>query len=330
MAYEKTILSAVLRQLEASRSEHEAQAERRRTELYTRIPRLRAIDRELQATCANAVRAALDTGIDPEHAISQLRDRNLALQDEKRALLLQNGLSPDYLTPTYDCAECNDTGYADGHLCRCVRDKYAAEQTRRLSTILPIDTENFSSFDFNYYSNTVDQRLGKSPRFIMQVNYKQCRQFADSFGSSYQNLLLFGSAGLGKTFLSSCIARAVSERGFSVAYDTAIHVFACFEAVQFRGDNPDEAAEQLEKYRSADLLILDDLGTEMATAFTTSCLYDLLNTRLMQRRPMIINTNLIPTDLEKRYSPAIASRILGEFQPLRFIGDDIRRLRPRR
>lgn len=330
MAYEKTILSAVLRQIEAARSEHEAEAEQRRTDLYARIPRLRAIDRELQGTCASAVRIALDAGADPEQAIAQLRDCNLALQDEKRALLIQNGLAPDYLTPAYDCPTCQDTGYVDGHLCDCVRKKYADEQTRRLSTILPIDTENFSSFQFDYYSNTVDQRLGKSPRFIMHVNYNQCRQFAENFGSNHQNLLLFGSAGLGKTFLSSCIAREVSERGFSVAYDTAIHVFSCFEAVQFRGENQDEAAGQLEKYRSADLLILDDLGTEMATAFTTSCLYDLLNTRLMQRRPMIINTNLIPTELEKRYSPAIASRILGEFQPLRFIGDDIRRQRQRR
>jgi DNA replication protein DnaC len=329
MAYDKTILSAVLRQLEVTRSEHQADADARRWQLYERIPRLRAIDRELQSTSARAIRIALDSGGDPEDAIGQLRDRNLALQEEKRSLLLQNGLSPDYLTPAADCPLCADTGYRDGSLCSCVRSKYAAEQTRRLSTILPIETDTFDSFRFDYYSNTVDQRLGSSPRYIMHNNFNLCREFADSFGSKTENLLLFGSSGLGKTFLSACIARVVSERGFSVAYDTSIHIFSHFEEVKFNGANAEQAALSLEKYRSADLLILDDLGTEMGTAFTTSCLYDLLNTRLMKHQPIIINTNLMPNELEKRYSPAVASRILGEFTLLRFLGEDIRRIRQR-
>ena len=329
MAYEKTILSAVLRQLDLTRSEHEAEADSRRWQLYARIPRLRTIDQELQGTSARAIRVALDSGGDPETAILRLRDQNLALQEEKRSLLIQHGLTPDYLLPAVDCPLCQDTGYRDGRLCSCVRSKYAAEQTRRLSTILPIETETFDTFRFEYYSNTVDQRLGSSPRYIMHNNFNVCRDFADSFGSSYGNLLLFGSAGLGKTFLSSCIARVVSEHGFSVAYDTSIHVFSNFEEVKFNGVNSEQASLSLEKYRSADLLILDDLGTEMGTAFTTSCLYDLLNSRLMKRQPIIINTNLLPNELEKRYSPAVSSRILGEFTMLRFLGEDIRRIRQR-
>ena len=329
MAYDKTILSAVLRQLEVTRSAHQADADARRWELYDKIPRLRAIDRELQGTSARVIRVALDSGENPENAINRLRDRNLALQEEKRTLLIENGFSPDYLTPAVDCPYCSDTGYQDDHLCSCVRAKYAAEQTRRLSTVLPIETDTFSAFRFDYYSNTVDQRLGSSPRYVMHNNFNICREFADSFGENSRNLLLFGSSGLGKTFLSSCIARVVSERGFSVAYDTSIHVFSNFEEVKFNGADSEQASLSLEKYRAADLLILDDLGTELATAFTISCLYDLLNTRLMQHQPIIINTNLMPNELEKRYSPAIASRILGEFTMLRFLGEDIRRIRQR-
>ena len=327
MAYDKTILSAVLRQMEMRRSEHQAEADALRAQLQERIPRLREIDRELQGISARAVRAALDSGSDPEQAINALRDRSLALQEEKRTLLIRHGYSPDCLTPKIDCPLCQDTGYCDNKLCRCVRQNYADEQTRRLSTILPIESENFSSFRFDYYSNAIDQRLGRSPRFIIGDIFQHCRRFADTFGSHSENLLMFGSSGLGKTFLSSCIARVVSEHGFSVAYDTSNHIFSSFESVKFNGADSEQAAIDLTKYRSADLLILDDLGTELATAFTTSCLYDLLNGRLMQHKPMIINTNLLPKELETRYSPAIASRILGEFTQLRFVGEDIRRFR---
>ena len=134
---------------------------------------------------------------------------------------------------------------------------------------------------------------------------------------------------MGKTFLSTCIAKEVSERGFSVAYDTAINVLASYEAVKFGSGDPTEAKSAIRRWEAADLMIMDDLGTELSTSFTTTAFYQLLNTRLMSGRPMIINTNLLPERFEKQYSAAIASRLLGEFVPLRFIGDDIRRLRRR-
>lgn len=330
MAYDKMILSAVLRQLEETRSRHQGEADQRRAAVYARIPRLREIDYELRGISARAVHTALGSGGDPEQAILALRDRSLALQQEQRELLIHNGYLPDELKPRVDCPICSDTGYDGNKLCSCVREKYAKEQTRRLSTILPIETNQFSAFRLDYYSNVPDQRLGQSPRYIMRDNYKTCLAFADKFASHSGNLLLYGSTGLGKTFLSSCIARVVSEHGFSVAYDTATHVFANFDSVKFNGFDSERAAEALKKYQSADLLILDDLGTEMPTAFSTSALYDLLNSRLMAHRSMIINTNLLPNELEKRYSPAIASRIAGSFTPLRFVGEDIRRQQLRR
>ncbi len=327
MAYDKVILSAVLRQLEQKRSEHQAEADMRRNQLYLDIPRLRAIDRELQGTAAHAVRIALDSGRDPEQALNDLRDRNLALQAEKHELFVRAGLPSNVLEPAVDCPLCGDTGYVDGKLCSCVRRLYAAEQTRRLSTILPIDTDNFASFRLDYYSEVPDSRTGQPPRAVMQKNFSDSRRYADTFGPSSGNLLMFGSTGLGKTFLSSCIAKAVSEKGFSVAYDTAIHVFSSFESVKFNAEDSEQAAINLTKYRSADLLILDDLGTEMPSAFNTSCLYDLLNRRLMQHKPMIISTNLTPADIAKRYTAPIYSRIMGEFYQMWFVGTDIRMLK---
>ena len=162
-----------------------------------------------------------------------------------------------------------------------------------------------------------------SPLENIRVNLFECKAYARNFGENSPNLLLYGSTGLGKTFLSTCVAEAVSARGFSVAYDTAINIIAAYETIKF--GNGERAA----RYERADLLIIDDMGTEMGTAFTVSALYNLINNRLMAHRPMIVNTNLLPDELKKRYSPAVASRLLGEFKQLRFFGDDIRMLKSR-
>ena len=200
----------------------------------------------------------------------------------------------------------------------------------QLSSVLPIADQNFSKFDMSFYSTRPDGRSGISPRENMEYNLGECKAYAAKFSKDSPNLLLFGSTGLGKTFLSTCIAEAVSARGFSVAYDTAINIVAAYETIKFGSGDGEAAAERAARYERADLLIIDDMGTEMGTAFTVSALYNLINNRLMAKRPMIINTNLLPETLSEKYSPAVASRLLGEFLPLRFFGDDIRLLKMRR
>ena len=158
----------------------------------------------------------------------------------------------------------------------------------------------------------------------MEHHLAVCRRYADRFGSEGGNLLLFGAPGLGKTFLSACIARVVSEDGYSVVYDTASHIFSLLEDAKFRrGDEDDEETRRLDQ---CDLLIIDDLGTEMTTQFVCSALYHVVNTRLMESRPTIISTNLTPEQLSVRYSPQIASRLLGTYRLIQFVGQDIRRL----
>lgn len=326
MAYDRALVSAILRQMERQREQREAEAEDRRYHLALAIPRLGEIDRELRTTSAKAMRIAFESN-NTDLAIGALRDRNLALQQEKRSLMLQNGYPADYLAVVYDCPLCRDTGYAENKLCDCVRRRAAAAQKQALSSLLPVDKETFETFRLDYYSTQPDSRFGISPRDMAKLNYQKCNSFAEQFGASYENLLLYGSAGLGKTFLSSCIARRITERGFSVTYDTAISIFDQYNNVKFKSGDFSAASQALARFRSADLLIIDDLGTEMPGAFHTSCLYDLISRRLMGRLPTILSTNLLPSDLETRYSPAIASRILGEFTQLRFIGEDIRRIR---
>ena len=157
--------------------------------------------------------------------------------------------------------------------------------------------------------------------------YDTCVEYAHNFGKRPANLLLFGRPGLGKTHLSAAIAREVSGKGFSVVYDTAGHVFERFEAQKF---GRDEAERDVERVLNCDLLILDDLGTELTTAFVQSALYQILNSRLLEKRSTIVSTNLMPEAIGQRYSPQIASRIEGEYQLLPFVGEDIRTLKKKR
>ena len=169
-----------------------------------------------------------------------------------------------------------------------------------------------------------------SPREAAQRNLEICQSFARDFRPGKQNLLLFGAPGLGKTFLSACIARVVSEDGFSVVYDTAGHIFSQFEAAKFRRDDVDEPDESVERCMACDLLILDDLGAEFATAYSQSVLYQVINDRMTEGRATIISTNCSNEELQKKYTPQILSRIAGEYQTLPFAGRDIRQIKKER
>ena len=324
MHFNREILSAVLRDMDAENTARTKLFSERRAEIYKQLPRICEIDRALSNTAAAVLHTALQNGTDPTEAIEQLRKQNLSLQDERRRLLLQAGYPANYLDEIPTCAQCSDTGYIGTEPCECLKKRYAVRLTEELSTILPIREQNFERFQLDYYDNVLNTRLGISARENMKMNRDTCREYADTFSLHSPNLLLYGSTGLGKTFLSSCIAKVVSEHGFSVAYDTSIRIFSSYESVKFNSADAAEATRRIRKYTQCDLLIIDDLGTEMTTAFTISTLYGLLAERLMRHRPMIVNTNLLPIDFETRYSPAIGSRLSGDFVPLRFFGDDIR------
>ena len=182
--------------------------------------------------------------------------------------------------------------------------------------------ESFDQFKLEYYPDRVDPKLGINIRSVMERTYQTCRKYAMGFNERSGNLLFSGDTGLGKTFLSACIARTVADRGYSVVYESAGHLFAKMERAKFNAD--EEAREEIKKYNDCDLLIVDDLGTEMPGQFTTAALYSLVNDRMLAGRPMIISTNLNVEDMSRRYSPQIASRLRGSFTRVAFLGDDIR------
>lgn len=330
MARDAKIMSAAYRQYQQDRDARRLELDRREAEVYRRLPRVEAIDRELRGTAAKIVLAAFERDGNPDQALLDLQKNNLALQRERAELLVGGGWPFDYLDGGPACAQCQDSGYLpDGTPCQCLSAYYTREQNRRLSKLLDLGNQSFETFSFDWYSPQVWEEYGRSPRENMRMVREICGEYARSFGRHSGNLLFTGAPGLGKTFLSACIAREVSEHGFSVVYDTAAHIFQQFESAKFGRENPyeEDADREINRYLNCDLLIMDDLGTEMMTNFIPPVFYRTINDRLLNQRPTILSTNLKVDDLGQRYGGAALSRIRGEYQVLLFFGDDIRLLR---
>ncbi|PWL91148.1 MAG: DNA replication protein DnaC [Clostridiales bacterium] len=323
MSYEPEVLRrAYQRMKEGQRLRAEAFASKKAM-IYHQLPRVQAIDRQLRQGVVQAATAALKQGVDPAPAIQALRAESKALQAERKDLLTQAGYREEDLVEQPQCQQCRDTGWCGSTMCVCLRALCAEEQVRSLSSLLDLQGQSFDAFRLDYYPDDPGPN-GVSPRSHMKLVRDICQGYAARFEcSGVKNLFLSGSPGLGKTFLSACIARVVSERGYSVVYDTAIHVFGRFEAEKF---GREENGSTL-RYLKCDLLILDDLGSELTTPFIQSALYELVNTRLITGKHTVISSNLSLRDIALRYSGQVSSRIAGEYRLLEFWGEDIRKLK---
>lgn len=321
MAYSAQVLRRARARLEQAKLERERENEAHRAAAYERYPRLREIDRELQQSMAELAIAFLKK--DNEETLSAIRTRNQNLQAERSWILEAGEFEDGYLDDTPVCTKCGGTGYDGSQMCSCLRELCRQEQKKALTSLLGSGRESFDTFRLDVYSDAYDPKLGTSARELMRSNLNICKKYAAGFSPASGSLLFSGATGLGKTFLSACIARQVADRGFSVMYETAIRLFGDFETEKFGAQSSDGSLTR--KYFDCDLLIIDDLGTEMTTQFTVSALYSVLNTRMMEGKPILISTNLLPEALETRYSPQIASRIVGTFRLIKFAGDDLRR-----
>ena len=332
MAYNGVLLARAREKLAAQREANSAEQQRRLNEVYSRSPRVREIDRALRGQMLELMGLAIRHGGDISGRIAELERENLALQAERAERLAALGLPADYTDEIYSCPLCHDTGVLSGGVCSCLKKLYNRELTAELGTLLRTGNESFASFAPSVYSAETDSALGFSPREYMLAVKNTCYNWARGFAPGAESLLFMGGTGLGKTFMSACIARMVSEAGYSVAYDGTAAALGEFERQKFSRDSAgaDAAAERVKNYLECDLMILDDLGTEMTTSFSTAALYQLINTRLAGRRSTIISTNLDFEDLRRRYGAQIASRLEGEFNCLPFYGRDIRLVKKER
>lgn len=325
MSHDPRHLKEANRRLTQARKEQAARRRAFEAQCRLQLPELARLDRAIQTTVAQAVAAALQTGSDPAQAVEAARRENLELQAQRLELLRGAGIDPDRLEDVPLCPLCRDVGWHDGGMCRCVSEQCVAVNLEELAEQLDLEQMRFENFRLDWYDAGYDPKLGISPRECMTSVLSACRDYATAFpGHTFRNLYLYGGTGLGKTFLSGCIAVDVARRGHWTVYVTAGELLSRYEAVKFGRDEDGAAQRALRRYENCDLLVLDDLGSEMTTPFVQSALYQLLNQRMLTARHTVISSNLDMDAVRVRYTPQVASRLEGEFQELPFFGADIR------
>ncbi len=294
-------------------------ASKRREEIHAILPEVKEIDSQLSDMGLRIMQAALQSE-DYRAALAEIEEQSLSLEQRRAEVLTRNGFSADYTAPRYECAACGDTGYIDYKMCDCMRKKLilAGYESSGIGTLM--QSQSFENFSLDYY------KADRMTYLLMQSNLERAKEYAGSFHpAKSENLAMFGGTGLGKTHLSTAIAREVIEGGWDVVYVSCVDMFADYEAQRFGNSTGTPTGADLSRYTECDLLIIDDLGTELTNQFTTSCLYGLLNTRLNRHLPVILSTNLETDEFRKRYWDRITSRVLGNFTIMPFKGTDIRR-----
>lgn len=281
---------------------------------YASNPRLKELDSQLSGIGAQIAISALSGGSD---AVVQLRKTSEALAEEKAKLLKKLNIED----LSYDCPLCNDSGYIGGKICSCVKELAKGIISKELSAKMPIDECTFERFDLSKYPDK-DGKDG-NPYKRMSGILKLCREYADNFSpNSSPNLLFMGAAGLGKTHLSLAIAGEVIKKGYLPIYGPAENLFTAIEKERFSGFGAE--SDSYNSMINCDLLVIDDLGAEFMTSFSKSILYNLVNSRMLSKKPTIINTNLTMKEIEKFYSPRISSRLIGSYDARKFLGNDLR------
>lgn len=327
MGYSNEVIQRARRQLENANNQAKSQSHRRLMEAYDRVPRIREIDGLLRRSMVLAAQAAFAKAEEAQQIMEDAKTANLALQEERRQLVSAN-FAPGWLDEDGICDRCGGTGYIGSTMCGCLDALCRAQQKKEVS-LLSCGANRFEDFKLEYYPDRILPGTQFNIRDCMAKTLETCRQYAARFPAEQSNLLFSGNTGLGKTFLSACIAAEVTEKGCSVAYESAPHLFAQLEKARFAAD-PEQRAQaeaQCSRYTDCDLLILDDLGTELSGQFVTAALYSLINDRILLGKATIISTNLDNKEIESRYSPQILSRIRGNFRRVSFVGDDIRVLK---
>lgn len=323
MISRKSIYKKILHEYDLKQLKSQRNLDKKREYIYTQSPEVKSIDSELTLTGIRVAKLIATSPAEQEAYLEKLKKHNDKLIRRKNQLLEELGLDTTYLDLAYECSKCNDTGYIGKEKCSCFQQKlidYAYSQSNIKKTLTE---ENFNTFDFNFYANEPFGNEPQTPYDNMKLIYEHARRYVQQFPEG-QNLLYYGQAGMGKTFLCNCIAKSILDKGFTVLYFTAFDLFNLLERYKFKKDHDDHLVDYFNAIFDCQLLIIDDLGSEMNTGFTSSELFNCINSRILDHKSTIISTNLSIADIQENYSDRISSRIIGNYRLYKFYGSDIR------
>ena len=322
MALSNSQYDAMMRVYNQRQFQDKREQDKRIAEVYEKVPQVEALSDEIAATMAQAARKIL---AGDRAAADQLKKDAEFLKEQKAIYLKQNGYPANYLELQYVCPDCKDTGYADGKKCHCFKHMEIEILYDQSNIREVLERENFDTLSMAYYDRDhVDEKTGMTVYDYMSRVIRECKEYVENFKNEKGSILFTGNTGCGKTFLSNCIARELIRRYFSVVYLTATDMFDILAGSRFNGGDDDEAKDRASYILDCDLLIIDDLGTELVNSFVSSQLFLVLNERILRRKSTLISTNLSLGTFADTYSERIFSRISSTYTMLRLIGDDIR------
>lgn len=326
MGYPKQIYQKAGEELARRREEARILNESRAAEIAGRIPEIPRIQREMAETAMAVTKVVIASPRKAREQLAALRDKNLELQRRRAELLVNAGYPADYLTERTACERCGGSGYIGSEMCGCLSGLLKKEAYAQLNSVSQVKNSAFCDFDLGMYPDTSASPGGAAPRERMADVLETCKRYAEGFSSASPSLLMIGQTGLGKTHLTLAICARVTERGCGVVYTPAQKLMDKLEAAKFSysADAKERYAKDMENVLGCDLLALDDLGAEFTTSFSSSALYNIVNSRLVESKPTIISTNLDPAEIEAKYSQRMLSRLMGGYIALKFAGRDIR------
>ena len=307
-------------ELEFLRKTQVEKNEIRKKQFYNKFKRAKDIELQLSRTAIDSAKAIL-SGASAKEKLTELKNKNLALQKELETLLITANLPLDYLNIKYKCADCKDMGYVDGVMCDCLKSLIKKITYKNLNKLSPLSLSTFEAFNTDLYpdKNSAD---GVNVKSHMEKIFNFCKNYANTFNKNSENLFLQGATGLGKTHLSLAIANSAINSGYNVIYTSTPNILSKLEKEHFSHNFQDEETEK--HLIGCDLLILDDMGTEFQTSFSSAMIYNIINSRIMFQKPTIISTNLSVKEIQSAYSKRLVSRIMGNYKRLFFLGNDIR------
>lgn len=291
-------------------------AQNKKTLLYQEYPELERFDEEIARVFQSAIKSVV-SGEKLDFKIAE--SKSLEIQRKKKAFLEKNAIDLDLIKPLYDCQKCSDTGYVNGKICDCVKKKATELSYDEINKDVDLKKYTFEKFNLNLYPDKVIE--GVNSREIMTKICNFCVKYANDFNQNSESLFFFGNTGLGKTHLSLSITNVLCKKGYNVVYGPISKIIGNIEKEHF---SKEQQETTLDNVQNCDLLVLDDLGTEFSTPFVVSTIFDIINTRILNNKPTIVNTNLEFDELEQKYTARIVSRISGNYRMLKFIGEDIR------
>lgn len=303
---------------------NEEKYERDKEVLYAEHPHLKEIDTEISLTALRCARKVIDKTKTAEEISAEMLETLSRLKSEREKYIAENKIDPSYINPSADCKICGDNGYVNGKMCKCMKARFI----EKLYELSQMNDENkkctFNKFKIDFYPDVDNYSLGITPLENIKEVLMACKKFCENFSKNKRGIYISGNAGVGKTYLSCCIANYLISRGNTVLYQSAYRLFSFLEDYKFMRVDRSEFASFYDYIYNCDMLIIDDLGTEFSTTFAKAAFFDIINTRADNKKSTVISSNLSLADLENFYSPRVKSRVNSSFLFLSILGEDIR------